>query len=97
MTKLEEVLINEYGYSDDAAKQIQADHRDCDESSAKGLYETYNEYSTEQEMVEACSEDTALFDKEKGEFEEPTIEYVYQNYEVCKLDNGHYLLTIPSA
>ena len=89
--------LMEEGYSEDAALYI-LDTRPDDEdqidvaSSVRCWFESFNEYDNEQELLDAVCMDSALYNKETNDWDEPTMDYVYKHYCVGHLDNGHVII-----
>lgn len=89
--------LMEEGYSEDAALYI-LDTRPDDEdqidvaSSVRCWLESFNEYDNEQKLLDAVSMDSALYNEETNDWDEPTMDYVYKHYCVGYLDNGHVII-----
>ena len=85
------------GYSEDAAIYIletrEEDEDQIDlESSVRCFFEAFNEYDNEQELLDAVRTDSALYNEETEDWDEPTMDYVYKHYCVGHLDNGHVIV-----
>lgn len=89
--------LMEEGFSEDAALYI-LDTRQEDEdwtsidSFARCCFEGFNEYDNEQQLLDAVCMDSALYNKETQDWDEPTMNYVYSHYCVGHLDNGHIVI-----
>ncbi len=93
-----QLLIDDKGFSPEAADYIistRPEEEDMREAygMANSLDYSFYEYDTEAELLAAVEHDDDLFDSKTGEYNPPTLEYVFQHYEYAKeLPNGHFVI-----
>jgi len=93
-----QLLIDTHGFTPEAADYIISTRPDDEDmrdayAMAVSLDSSFYEYDTEAELLAAVEHDDDLFNSETGEYEPPTLEYVYRHYMYAKeLPNGHFVI-----